>query len=173
MALTQQFARVSRTHPSDCRRAAAPDSPDGAPGWNPLPEDRLDTDWAIWGLLHHCRAAGGDARTAAVLDRAITGDAHEDVAFLDHPEVYDGFGAPPALLAPDAVTEVARALVALDLNAILAGLPASDPDAAGACGFGRGFTGDVRAYLTAHFDALRTFHREASRRGLCMVVWVD
>ncbi|CAM5244857.1 DUF1877 family protein [Streptomyces aurantiogriseus] len=172
MGLTQQFARVSPAYLSRCRESAL-DCPGGAPGWDPPAEDLLDTDWAVWGLIRYCRATGADAGMIAALERAIDGDPHEDVGFLDHDEVYDGFDGPPRLLTPDAVTEIAGALDAVDLDAVLAGLPASTPDAAAACGFARGFTGSVRAYLTDHFAALREFYGEAAHRGLCVVVWID
>jgi hypothetical protein len=127
----------------------------------------------VWGLTRHCRAAGADAGLIAALERAVDGDAHEDMGLLDHDEVDDGVDGPPRLLTPDAVTEVARALDAVDLGTVLADLPAAPDDTAEACGFGRGFRGDVRDCLTDHFSAMRRFYREAGRRGWCVVVWVD
>ncbi|MEU9167641.1 hypothetical protein AB0D34_07555 [Streptomyces sp. NPDC048420] len=82
MALTQQFARV-------------------AP-----PEGLLDAGWAVWGLIRHCRASGADCGAVTLLQRAVDGDPGSAGGFLDHHEVYDGFGDPPRLLAPDAVVVI-------------------------------------------------------------------
>jgi hypothetical protein len=71
-----------------------------------------------------------------------------DIGFLDHDDVYDGFGDPPALLTAAAV-------------------------AAAACGFGVRFSGDVRDYLAQHFAGVREFYREAAGRGHCVAVWID
>ncbi|MFJ7071152.1 DUF1877 family protein [Streptomyces sp. NPDC098781] len=173
MALTQQFARVTRDHLDQCR-ANALDSPGAAPGWDPPTEDLLDTDWATWGLIRYCRTARTDQPDlVALLDRAISGDQGEDIGFLDHPEVYDGFTDPPQLLDAAAVTAIARALDAIALDEVLAELPTVDDDAAEACGFGRGFNGDVRDYLVRHFEAMREFYGGAARRGQCVVVWTD
>ncbi|MFI6033729.1 hypothetical protein ACIBBD_06010 [Streptomyces sp. NPDC051315] len=98
----------------------------------------------MWGPIRYCRTTGADDDLVAVLDRAIHGDV--PVGFLDHDEVYDGFEDPPRLLTPEAVTEIARALGPVDLDAVLAGLPAAPPAAAAACGFDRGFRG-VRTAL--------------------------
>ncbi|WP_330353096.1 DUF1877 family protein [Streptomyces chartreusis] len=171
MALTQQFARITPEYLERCRASAA-DSAGAAPDWDPPPEDRLDTDWAIWGLIRYLRAtaAGGDLIT--LLDRAVSGDPGGDVDFLDHVEVYDGFDGPPRLLAAAAVADIARALASVDLQGVLADLPPTTEEAA-ACGFGRGFNGDVRAYLVHHFTAMREFYDGAARHGHCVIVWTD
>ncbi|MEU1477720.1 DUF1877 family protein [Streptomyces sp. NPDC005760] len=109
----------------------------------------------------------------ALLDRAVAGDPDGDVGFLDHVEVYDGFGPPPRLLTPSAVAAVARGLDAVDTGTLLAGLPASPDGAAVARGFDPGFDGDVRAHLAEHLDAMREFYREAARCGQCVVVRID
>lgn len=88
MALTQRFARVTPEYLERCR-ASALDSPGSAPGWNPPSDDLLDTDWAIWGLISHCRSTGVDPAVTALLDRAVSGDPGGDIGFLDHDEVYD------------------------------------------------------------------------------------
>ncbi|MCL8017130.1 DUF1877 family protein [Streptomyces sp. AS02] len=80
---------------------------------------------------------------------------------------------PTQLLDPAAVTELARALEAVDLDAVLVNLPTTTADAAAACGFGRGFDGDVRGYLVEHFRAMREFYAEAARRRHCVIVWTD
>ncbi|MFI6014744.1 DUF1877 family protein [Streptomyces sp. NPDC051243] len=172
MALTQQFARVTPEYLERCR-ASALDSPGAAPGWNPPPDDLLDTDWATWGLIAYCRSTGVDRDLIALLDRAVSGDLGGDIGFLDHDEVYDGFDGSPRLLGPAAVTDIARRLDHIDLDAVLAHLPTATDDAAAACGFGRGFRGDVRSYLVEHFRAMREFYRGAARRGQCVVVWTD
>ncbi|MGW6906122.1 DUF1877 domain-containing protein [Streptomyces sp. NPDC054940] len=172
MALTQQFARVTPEYLELCR-ASALDSPGAAPGWNPPPDDLLDTDWAVWGLIRYCRSTGVDADLIAPLDRAVCGDPGGDIGFLDHDEVYDGFDDPPQVLFPASVADIARALVKVDLDVVLADLPTATDDAAAACGFGRGFNGDVRGYLVEHFGAMREFYVGAARRGLCVVVWAD
>lgn len=87
--------------------------------------------------------------------------------------MHDGFDCPPRLLTPDTVTEVARALDAVDPGTVLAELPAATDDAAEACGFGRGYRGDVRDCLTDQFSAMRRFYREAGRRGRYVVARVD
>ncbi|MFF8353078.1 DUF1877 family protein [Streptomyces chartreusis] len=172
MALTQQFARVTPEYLEQCRATAA-DSPGAAPDWDPPPEDRLDTDWAIWGLLRYCRTTAPDADLITLLDRAISGDPGGDVAFLDHVEVYDGFDGPPRLLTAAAVADIARALASVDLQGVLTDLPPTTEEAAAACGFGHGFNGDVRAYLVHHFTAMREFYDGAARHGNCVIVWTD
>ncbi|MEU7419249.1 DUF1877 family protein [Streptomyces antibioticus] len=171
MALTQQLARVSVPYLDRCRDTAL-DSPGAAPGWDPPDTDLLDTDWGLWGLLWYGRRADADAEARALIQRAIDGDPGGNIGFLDHDEVYDGYGDPPRLLAPEAVRELSRGLDAIDLDAYLAALPASPGEAAEACGFG-GFNGDVREYLVRHFEALRMFYREAAERGLCVLTWID
>ncbi|MFE6176636.1 DUF1877 family protein [Streptomyces sp. NPDC056464] len=172
MALTQQFARVTREYLERCRTSAL-DSPGSAPGWNPPAEDLLDTDWATWGLIRYCRATRTATALMTLLGRAISGDPGGDIGFLDHPEVYDGFDGPPQLLAPTAVRDIARALDAIDLDDVLSNLPTTNDEAAAACGFGRGFNGDVREYLVQHFEAMREFYGGAASRGQCVVVWTD
>jgi hypothetical protein len=61
------------------------------------------------------------------------------VGFLDHDEVYDGFGDPPRLLGPAAVVDIAAALDRLRLGDLLADLSASPEVAAAVRGFGAGF----------------------------------
>ncbi|GAB7102790.1 hypothetical protein JCM4814A_11040 [Streptomyces phaeofaciens JCM 4814] len=171
MALTQQLARVSPACLERCRESAL-DTPGAAPGWDPPDTDLLDTDWGVWGLLWYARRTGVAEGLTAPIARAVDGDPGGDVGFLDHDEVYDGFGDPPRLLTAQSVREVTRALDGIDLDTLLTDLPASPAEAARACGF-RGFDGDVREYLVRHFHALREFYREAARRGLCVVVWID
>ncbi|WP_328745451.1 YfbM family protein [Streptomyces sp. NBC_00285] len=172
MALTQQLARVAPEYLIRCR-ASALDSPDASPNWSPPAGNCLDTGWATWGLLRHCRRSGADPGTVTLLDRAISGDPGGDVGFLDHDEVYDGFADPPRLLAPVAVADIAHGLDAIDLNTLLADLPHSPAAAAAVCGFGPGFDGDVRIHLVERFYALREFYRGAARRGQCVVAWID
>jgi hypothetical protein len=137
MPLTQQFARVSPEYLDRCR-ASALDSPGAAPGWHPPAED--------------------------LLDRAVSGDPGGDVGFLDHDEVYDGFDAPPQLLAPAAVAEIAHALDALDLDGLLADLPTNTLDAAAIRGFDGGFDGDdVRSRLLEHFASTRAVRARLDR----------
>ncbi|WP_128430583.1 DUF1877 domain-containing protein [Streptomyces cyaneus] len=145
MALTQQFARVTPAYLERCRTSAR-DSPGAAPGWEPPSDDLLDTDWAVWGLIRYCRTQGTEADLIALLDRAVSGDPGGDIA---------------------------RALDAVDIDAVLADLPATTEGAAAACGFGRGFNGDVRDYLVGHFAAMRGCYGGAARRGQCVVVWTD
>lgn len=172
MALTQQFARVAPDYLDRCR-ASALDSAGGVPNWDPPAEDLLDAGWGVWGLIRHCRASGAAPGTAALLERAVSGDPDGDVAFLDHDEVYDGFADPPRLLGPTAVADIAHGLDAIDAAALLADLPDSPAEAAAMCGFGPEFAGDIRAHLAAPLAAVRQFYREAALRGWCVVVWVD
>ncbi|MFE5096387.1 DUF1877 domain-containing protein [Streptomyces sp. NPDC056638] len=132
----------------------------------------LDLDWAIWGLIKSFRWAHIDAVHTNALERSITGDTGGDIGFLDHPEVYDGFGAPPALLPPELVTEIAHWLDAIGVGKAIAQLPEDGAEAARACGF-EGFDGNLPAYLGQHFDVLRYFHHSAARRRLAVVTWVD
>ncbi|MEV8098031.1 DUF1877 family protein [Kitasatospora sp. NPDC085879] len=171
MALTQQLARVSPEYLDRCRRAAA-DSADGDPRWDPPAADLLDLEWAAWGLERYLRRTGAAPGLADTLDRATSGDGSADIAFLDHVTVYDGFGDPPALLAPDAVAGIVRALDAVDTAEMLARLPRDPSEAARICGFD-GFRGDLAAHLLQYFDALRDFCRGAAARRLAIVVWVD
>ena len=170
MALTQQLARVSPQYMAQCR-AAEEVSHDGNPGWDPPAEDTVDLDWAIWGLIRFCQRMRVEGPCVQVLERSISGDPGDDVEFLYHPEVYDGFDSPPALLAP-AAAEVARGLAALDIGEVLACLPANHVEAAEACGF-RGFDGHPREYLVEHFGLLQSFYLIAGRRGLAVVTWID
>ncbi|OIJ66932.1 DUF1877 family protein [Streptomyces mangrovisoli] len=170
MTLTQRFARVTLEYLERCRSSAL-DSPGATPGWDPPEADLLDTDWALWGLVRYGRSAGADAGLVDLLDRAASGDT--TVGYLDHDDVYEGFGDPPRMLLPQAVAEVSRALDTIGLDALLAELPAGTEEAATACGFDPGFDGDVRAYLVWHFEALREFYRVAAGRGECVVAWTD
>lgn len=167
MALTQQLARVSPHYLDRCREAAA-SAPDGDPHWDPPGEDTLDLGWAVWELLTFYRWAQPDSRNIGILERSICGDLNTPVAFLDHPEVYDGFDDPPALLAPAAVTEVARALAVMEIDSLLATVSAYRE----AGGFSA-FAGDPGAYLAEHFALLRSFYGMAGRQGMAVVVWVD
>ncbi|MGH4034020.1 DUF1877 family protein [Actinomycetota bacterium Odt1-20B] len=171
MALTQQLARVSPQYLAECRRAAA-DSPDNAPCWDPPTDDTVDLDWSMWGLIRFLRSVPVDAVHTDVLNRSVSGDELDGVAYLDHVAFYDGFDGPPALLGPAAVAEVARGLAAIDMNQFLALLPADAADAAQVTGFGS-FDGDLRAYLADHFSTLRDFYLAAAARGLAVVMWVD
>ncbi|MCG3043983.1 YfbM family protein [Streptomyces sp. S1A] len=171
MALTQQLARVSEAYLARCRRAAGT-GPDGDPGWDPPEGDMVDLGWGIWHLIRFCQGMGVEDEHIAVLRRSIDGDLGGDIAFLDHPGVYDGLTPPPALLAPAAVAEIAHALNRMGLDAVLDHLPANNTKAARACRL-TGFTGDPRAYLTEHFSTLRAFYTTASRRGLAVVAWTD
>ncbi|WP_121188500.1 DUF1877 domain-containing protein [Nocardiopsis sp. Huas11] len=171
MALTQQLARVSPQYLAQCR-AAAEVAHDGDPGWDPPAEDTVDLDWAIWGLICFCQRMRIEGPCVQVLKRSISGDPGGDVEFLDHPEVYDGFDSPPALLAPAAAAEVARGLAALDIGEVLTCLPVNDVEAAEACGF-RGFDGHPREYLVGHFVLLRSFYLIAGQRGLAVLTWTD
>ncbi|MEU6343654.1 DUF1877 family protein [Streptomyces sp. NPDC046977] len=171
MALTQQLARVTPRYLEQCRQNAAA-SPDNDPQWDPPQDDTLDLDWAIWGLISFFRWAHVDTKHLDALDRSISGDNSSDVACLDHPEVYDGFDAPPALLAHTEVAQVADILNAIDLDQALSLLPSNSTEAAQACGF-EGFNGHPRDYLVQHFTALRSFYNTAAQRGLAVVTWVD
>lgn len=171
MALTQQLARVTPQYLAQCRAAAAMSS-DGNPDWDPPEEDAVDLDWAIWGLIWFCQRMQIEEQCIQNLQRSIAGDSGGDVEFLDHPEVYDGFDAPPALLAPAAVAEVARDLATMDIDDMLSHLPADSFAAAEACGF-RGFNGHPRTYLAEHFALLQSFYRVAGQRGLAVVAWID
>lgn len=171
MALTQQFARVTPEYLERCRQSAL-DSPGAAPGWDPPAADRLDTDWASWGLATYCRTTGAPA-VADLLDRAVSATYGHTAGYLDHDEVYDGFTDPPRVLDPAEVEKIARKLRDVDVDALLAGLPADTARAAAVCGFAEGFNGDVGAHLAGHFAALREFYAGAARRGMCVVVWID
>jgi hypothetical protein len=143
-------------------------SSDGDPQWDPPAGDTVDLDRAIWELLWFCRRMEPDTRQIRVLERAIHGDPDSTVPFIDHPEVHDGFSAPPALLAPAAVTQVAQELATKVVIPLLEKLP--DHRAAG--GFS-GFTGDPRTYLVEHFTLLQDFYNAASRQQLAVVTWID
>ncbi|MET7943470.1 DUF1877 domain-containing protein [Streptomyces sp. NPDC005302] len=167
MALTQQLARVPLHYLDRCREAST-SSPDGDPLWNPPEDDTLDLDGAIWELLRFCRQMRPGHPGIGILERSIDGDAEAPVAFLDHIEFYDGFGGPPALLDPSAVTEVARGLAGLHIDPLLTTLPAYR-----AAGGLEGFGGDPASYFTEGLARLRSFYRVAGRRGWAVVVWVD
>ncbi|SNT51957.1 hypothetical protein SAMN05216252_13356 [Actinacidiphila glaucinigra] len=167
MALTQQLARVSLRYLEVCREAARI-SPVGDPQWDPPADDTLDLDWAIWELLWFYRRMQPDARQIPVLQRAISGDSDSTVSFLNHSAVYDGFDAPPTLLTPAAVSQVAGELATMNIGPLLETLPAYRE----AGGFSR-FIGDPRTYLVDHFTLLRRFYSAASKREMAVVTWVD
>jgi hypothetical protein len=167
MALTQQLARVSPRYLEQCR-AAAMSSPVGDPQWDPPAGDTLDLGWAIWELLWFYRRMQPDAGQIPVLQRAIHGDRDGSVDLLDHPEVYDGFDAPPAVLHPAAVSQVARDLATTEIAPLLERLPAYRE----AGGFS-GFTADPRQYLVDHFILLQDFYTTACQREMAVVTWVD
>ncbi|PZT71757.1 hypothetical protein DNK55_32000 [Streptomyces sp. AC1-42T] len=167
MALTQQLARVTPQYLDRCRETAG-SAPDGDPRWNPPADDVLDLDWAVWELLGLYRRMRPESPDIAVLERSIHGDGSAPVAFLDHIEVYDRIDRPPSLLSPAAVTGVARALAAMEIDSLLTTLPAYRREG----GF-PGFTGDPAAYLRDHFALLRSFYAAAAAKGMAMVVWVD
>ncbi|MFE6364393.1 DUF1877 domain-containing protein [Streptomyces sp. NPDC057806] len=167
MALTQQLARVLPRYLEQCR-AAAMSSPDGDPQWDPPSDDTLDLDWAIWELLWFYRRMQPDADQIHVLQRAIHGDPDGNVDFLDHPEVYDGFDAPPAVLRPPAVSQVARDLATIELAPLFERLPAYRE-----VGGFSGFIGDPRQYLVDHFILLQDFYSTASEREMAVVTWID
>jgi hypothetical protein len=167
MALTQQLARVSLRY-LEQRREAARISTVGDPQWDPPADDTVDLDWAIWELLWFYQRMQPDARQIPILQRAINGDSDSIISFLDHPEVYDGFDAPPALLTPAAVSQVAGELATMDIGPLLEILPAYRE----AGRFSR-FTGDPRTCLVDHFALLRNFYSAASERGMAVVTWVD
>ncbi|MFE2707105.1 DUF1877 domain-containing protein [Streptomyces mirabilis] len=171
MALTQQFARVTPEYSARCR-GSAHDSPGAAPHGDPPPDDLLDTDRALWGLLRYCRGTARCAPLHAALDRALSGDADGDIGFLDHDEVYDGCAEPPHPPAPAAVDAITRALLEADIDQVLAGLPDDPAAAASAVGF-QGFRGDVCVYPVEHFLAPCAFFRGARLRGRCVIVWID
>lgn len=127
----------------------------------------------MWGLIRYCRSTGADPDVIALLDRAVSGDPDGNVGFLDHDEVYDGFGDPPRLLAPGAVADIGAALDRVRLGDLLADLPACTADAAAVCGSGAGFSDGVRDHLTEHFAALREFYRAAAHHAQHIVTWVD
>lgn len=167
MALTQQLTRVPPRYLEQCREAART-SPAGDPRWDPPAHDTLDLGRGIRELLWFYERMRPDARRLPVLRRAVGGDSESGVSFLDHAAVYDGFGAPPALLTPAAARRVAGELAVMDVGPLLETLPAYR--AAG--GFSR-FAGDPRAYLVGHFTILREFHAAAGERGMAVVTWID
>lgn len=126
----------------------------------------------VWHLVRFCRETGVEEEHIAVLRRSIDADPGGDIAFLDHPGVYDGFTPPPALLASAAVAGITRALERMGLDASLERLPADHTEAARACGL-EGFTGHLRAYLAERFRMLRSFYATASRQGLAVVAWAE
>lgn len=167
MALTQQLARVPPGYLDRCRETAA-SAADGDPRWDPPGQDTVDLGWAIWELLGFYRHVRPDSPQIAVLDRSIEGDRDPGIPYLDHPGVYDGIDAPPALLTPPAVAEVARALAGMEIDSLLGKLPAYRR----AGGF-PGFTSDPAPYLAEHFATLRSFYDVAALKGMAVVVWVD
>ncbi|MDI2132119.1 DUF1877 family protein [Yinghuangia seranimata] len=171
MALTQQLARVTPAYLERCRATAA-NSPTAAPGWDPPLEDTLDLDWAIWGLARMLRRSGHDPAVLRMIDQAIATEGGAALDYLVHDDVYDGFDGPPMLVEPAAVSALAGALAAMDVDAALDRLPSDADEAARVCGFGW-FRGDLRAYLRGHVEALRAFYVEAASRGLAVVAWVD
>ncbi|MFF7730891.1 DUF1877 family protein [Streptomyces sp. NPDC008001] len=103
------------------------------------------------------------------LDCALNGDASVDVSVLSHPEATGGFGPTPAGLAPASVADVAAKLAGLDWDRVMAEIPADCLETFA----GDDFRGDLLAYLTTHFTALRDFYAEAAQRRLFVVSWWD
>ncbi|MFJ5120472.1 DUF1877 domain-containing protein [Kitasatospora sp. NPDC088548] len=170
MAVTQQLARVSVEYLEACRTRAE-ESSDGDHQWDPPAADSLDLDWAPSMLARVCEIAGVDDSRLAGLRRATDGGAVLDVGFLADPHI-GPFGPAPAALAPFEVERVSDLVTGIDFQAALAALPSDDHAAGALIAAEDGFRG-LRTYLTVHFDALREFYAEASKRGLAVVLWWD
>ncbi|MBN0049098.1 DUF1877 domain-containing protein [Streptomyces actuosus] len=174
MAVTQQLARVSPGYLTACR-ARADESSDGDHRWDPSPADRLDLGWAPAMLERACEIAGVDELHLAALSRATDGETTTDVGFLDaHPHAIGPFGPAPAALDPPAVRRVSDLLGEIDLQAVLTALPLDIREAGALIGHGaESLAGGPRTYLLDHFETLREFYTEASRRSLAVVSWWD
>ncbi|MCX5215174.1 YfbM family protein [Kitasatospora sp. NBC_00240] len=174
MPVTQQLARVGVDYLAACRTRAEASS-DGDHRWDPPAADRLDLDWAPAMLARVCEIGGVDDPHRAALEEATDGGVVMEVGFLDtHPHAIGPFGPSPTALDPSAVTRVARLLAEIDFQAGLGSLPADGRAAGLLVGHGaEGLVDGPGAYLIRHFDALREFYAEASRRGLAVVSWWD
>ncbi|MET9881474.1 DUF1877 family protein [Actinacidiphila glaucinigra] len=174
MAVTQQLARVPAEYLAACRKSAD-ESPDGDHHWDPPSSDCLDLDWAPALLAGACRLAQLDDVHLDALRWASEGDTEVDLGFLNaYPHAIGPFGPPPTLLSPEAVARVSALLGEIDIQAIVATLPADRHHAGSLFGRGPEFIPDGLAeYLLRHFDALRKFYGEAARRGLLIVLWWD
>ncbi|MFE2163760.1 DUF1877 family protein [Streptomyces sp. NPDC059447] len=174
MAVTQQLARIPAEYLSSCRRSAG-ESPDGDPRWDPPQADVLDLDWAPSLLERVCVLGGLDGVHLDALRQALTGDPAVDLGFLNtHPHAIGPFGPDPTALSAAEVAHVSELLGQIDFPALLATLPTDEAEAATLIGNdAEGIAGGPRKYLLGHFDALRAFYRDASRRRLLVVLWWD
>jgi hypothetical protein len=169
VAITQQLARVSAEELAASRRSA--DELHKICSFELRPkEDYADLDWAGSALTRVCELAGLDARTLAMLRRALDGDTEVNAAYRDHPDTV--WEHPVTGLEPAAVARVSRALQGVEPQAVLAALPSSLQKVKAAIGW-KDFEGDLPEYLTRHFTALRSFYEEAARRDLAVVLWWD
>ncbi|MFD7560749.1 DUF1877 family protein [Streptomyces sp. NPDC059835] len=174
MAVTQQLARIPAEYLSTCRRSAG-ESPDGDPHWDPPQGDVLDLDWAP-SLLERVGVLGGlDGVRLNALRQALTGDSVVDLGFLNtHPHAIGPFGPDPTSLSAAQVAHVSELLGQIDFPALLATLPDDESQAAALIGNDAdSIVGGPRKYLLGHFDSLREFYRDASRRRLLVVLWWD
>ncbi|MEV6212541.1 DUF1877 domain-containing protein [Kitasatospora sp. NPDC051914] len=170
MAVTQQLARVTTEYLNLCRQVAEA-SPDANPQWDPPRADRLDLDWSPESLRRLFQLARVGPAAVSALERSTDGDALIDVSYLDHDDAVGTFGPPPRAIGPDAASEIATTLAAVDWEDAIAALPADGQEAAATLRMS--ITGDPRLYLTHHFEALRTFYRQAAERRLTVVLWWD
>ncbi|MFE7128143.1 DUF1877 domain-containing protein [Streptomyces sp. NPDC057617] len=174
MAVTQQLVRVTADYLAACRQSANA-SPDGDPQWDPPSSDCLDLDWAPAMLERACELARLDTIHLNALRHATEGDTALDLGFLNtHPNAIGAFGPAPTALSAAAVAHVSALIGEIDIEAILAALPADNEEAGSLIGHGaEGVVGGPREYLLGHFIALREFYGKAAGGGLLVVLWWD
>ncbi|NEA89232.1 DUF1877 family protein [Streptomyces sp. SID9913] len=174
MAVTQQLARIPAEYLASCRQSAAA-SPDGDHLWDPPSADVLDLDWAPFLIERVCELGGLDGVHRCALRQALDGDPAIDLAFLNtHPHAIAPFGPDPTALSAAHVTRVEELLGQIDFPTLLAALPADEAEAAALIGNNAdNIAGGLNKYVLGHFNALREFYRDASRRQLLVVLWWD
>jgi hypothetical protein len=167
MAVTLQLARISAALLSACRQSV--EELDRLCSFESAPQsDYLDLDWAPAAITRVFELAGVDGRSLAALKRAVDGDAEVNPAYRDHPNTV--WEHPVTALDLPAVAEIAIALAGIEPRTVLAAF-AEPPSALGK--IGAELNANLDAYVTFHFEALRSFYAEAWRRNLAVVLWWD
>lgn len=171
MAVTQQLVRIPAERLAVCRRSV--EAVDEVCSFLAVSdEDQLDLNWWPSVLKRVWELAGVEARTLALLRRAVDGDDEVNPAYRDCPDTI--WQHPVTALEPSPVGEVADALRAVTSQDIRAVVP-PDPGEVEAelARVARWVDGDLAGPLIIQHALLRDFYEEAAQRHLAVVLWWD